>query len=68
LVCRDIPGTEFNCAQFAKIGHCLPLQRGIVRLSSWNVLDAILCVAQHVFKRRAACLSALATGNPATSG
>jgi transposase len=43
---------EITQAQFAQIEHCLPLQRGNVRLSNLNVLNAILYVAEHGCKWR----------------
>ena len=34
-------------AQYQRIAHCLPVQRGNVRLSNRQVLNAILYVAEH---------------------
>lgn len=39
-------------AQFKQIEHCLPRQRGNVRLTNLNVLNAILYVAEHGCKWR----------------
>lgn len=43
---------EITQAHFAQIEHHLPLRRGNVSLSNLNVLDAMLCVAEHGCKRR----------------
>ena len=43
---------EIMPAQFAQIEHCLPTQRGNVRLSNLDVLNAILYVAEHGCKWR----------------
>ncbi len=44
---------EIAPAQFAKIKHCLPLQRGNVSLSNLQVLNAVLYVAENGCKWRA---------------
>ena len=38
---------EITEAQCRKIEHCLPRQRGNVRLSNFQVLNAILYVAEN---------------------
>ena len=38
--------------QFARIEHCLPLQRGNVSMSSLQVINAMLYVAEHGCKWR----------------
>ena len=43
---------EITPAQFARIEHCLPTQRGNVSLSNLDVLNAILYVAEHGCKWR----------------
>jgi transposase len=43
---------EITTAQFAQIEDCLPKQRGNVRLSNLQVLNAILFVAEHGCKWR----------------
>jgi transposase len=43
---------ELTEAQFKKIEHCLPRQRGNVRMSNLQVLNAILYVAEHGCKWR----------------
>ena len=43
---------EITEAQFARITPCLPVQRGNVRLSNLQVLNAILYVAEHGCKWR----------------
>lgn len=43
---------EITEGQFARIEHCLPLQRGKVSLSDLSVLNAILYVAEHGCKWR----------------
>lgn len=43
---------EITSAQFTQIEHCLPTQRGNVRLSNLQVLNAILYVAEHGCKWR----------------
>jgi len=43
---------ELTEAQFAKIEHCLPRQRGNVSMSNLQVLNAILYVAEHGCKWR----------------
>lgn len=43
---------ELTAAQFALIEDCLPRQRGNVRLSNLQVLNAILYVAEHGCKWR----------------
>jgi transposase len=45
-------GMEITQAQYERIVHCLPLQRGNVSLSNLNVLNAILYVAEHGCKWR----------------
>jgi transposase len=43
---------EITAAQFAQIEHCLPRQRGNVRLSNLQVLNAVLYVAENGCKWR----------------
>jgi transposase len=43
---------EITEAQYQRIAHCLPVQRGNVRLSNRQVLNAILYVAEHGCKWR----------------
>lgn len=43
---------EITEAQYQRIAHCLPVQRGNVRLSNHQVLNAILYVAEHGCKWR----------------
>ena len=43
---------ELTEAQYARIASCLPVQRGNVRLSNLQVLNAILYVAEHGCKWR----------------
>ena len=43
---------EITAAQYQRIAHCLPVQRGNVRLSNHQVLNAILYVAEHGCKWR----------------
>lgn len=43
---------EITAEQFAKIEHCFPVQRGNVRLSNLQVVNAILYVAEHGCKWR----------------
>ena len=43
---------ELTEAQFQKIEHCLPRQRGNVSMSNLQVLNAILYVAEHGCKWR----------------
>jgi len=43
---------EITPTQYAQIEHCLPTQRGNVRLSNLDVLNAILYVAEHGCKWR----------------
>lgn len=43
---------ELTEAQYARIAACLPVQRGNVRLSNLQVLNAILYVAEHGCKWR----------------
>jgi len=43
---------EISEAQFQQIERCLPRQRGNVSLSSLQVLNAILYVAEHGCKWR----------------
>ncbi len=45
-------GMEITQAQYERIAHCLPLQRGNVSLSNPSVLNAILYVAEHGCKWR----------------
>ena len=45
-------GMEITQAQYERIVHCLPLQRGNVSLSNLSVLNAILYVAEHGCKWR----------------
>ncbi|BCT66975.1 hypothetical protein NNRS527_02376 [Nitrosospira sp. NRS527] len=47
-----LAGMEITQAQYERIVHCLPLQRGNVSLSNLNVLNAILYVAEHGCKWR----------------
>ena len=41
------PAMQLSQAQYEKIAHCLPVQRGNVRLSNLPVLNAILYVLEH---------------------
>ena len=43
---------EITPEQFAKIAHCLPVQRGNVSMTNLQVLNAILYVAEHGCKWR----------------
>ncbi len=43
---------QITAAQFSKIEHCLPLQRGNVSMTNLQVLNAILYVAEHGCKWR----------------
>src|ERR1051326_9224760 len=43
---------EISEAQFKRIEHCLPTQRGNVSLTNLQVLNAILYVAEHGCKWR----------------
>ena len=43
---------EITAAQYQRIAHCLPVQRGNVRLANHQVLNAILYVAEHGCKWR----------------
>jgi transposase len=43
---------ELTEAQFRKVEHCLPRQRGNVSMSNLQVLNAILYVAEHGCKWR----------------
>src|SRR5258708_31811390 len=43
---------EITPKQFARIEHCLPLQRGNVSLSNLQVINAMLYVAEHGCKWR----------------
>lgn len=43
---------EITEAQYQRIAQCLPVQRGNVRLSNQQVLNAILYVAEHGCKWR----------------
>ena len=43
---------EITEAQFKRIEHCLPTQRGNVSMSNLNLLNAILYVAEHGCKWR----------------
>ena len=43
---------EITEAHYQRIAHCLPVQRGNVRLSNRQVLNAILYVAEHGCKWR----------------
>jgi transposase len=43
---------EITQSQYEQIAHCLPVQRGNVRLSNLAVLNAILYVAEHGCKWR----------------
>src|SRR5690348_12820211 len=45
-------GMEITQAQYERIVHCLPIQRGNVSLSNLLVLNAILYVAEHGCKWR----------------
>lgn len=38
---------EITKTQYNQIEHCMRRQRSIVSLSNWQVLNAILCVADH---------------------
>jgi len=44
---------EISETQYQQIAHCLPVQRGNVRLSNLQVLNAILYVAEQGCKWRA---------------
>jgi transposase len=43
---------EITAAEFERIAHCLPRQRGNVSLSNLQVLNAILYIAEHGCKWR----------------
>ena len=43
---------EITTAQFDRIAHCLPRQRGNVSLSNLQVLNAVLYIAEHGCKWR----------------
>jgi transposase len=43
---------EITEAQYERIAHCMPVQRGNVSLSNLQVLNAILYVAEHGCKWR----------------
>lgn len=43
---------EITLEQFARIEHCLPLQRGNVSMSNLQVINAMLYVAEHGCKWR----------------
>ena len=43
---------QLSQAQYEKIAHCLPMQRGNVRSSNLQVLNAILYVLEHGCKWR----------------
>src|ERR1700751_3790553 len=43
---------ELTEAQYQRIGHCLPRQRGNVSLTNLQVLNAVLYVAEHGCKWR----------------
>ena len=43
---------EINRDQFERVKDCLPVQRGNVRLQNFDVLNAILYVAEHGCKWR----------------
>lgn len=43
---------EISAAQFEKVAHCLPRQRGNVSVTNLQVLNAILYVAEHGCKWR----------------
>ena len=43
---------QLTQVQYEKIAHCLPVQRGNVRLSNLQVLNAILYVLEHGCKWR----------------
>ncbi len=43
---------QITQSQFDQIAHCLPVQRGNVRLNNLTVLNAILYVAEHGCKWR----------------
>ena len=47
-----LQGMKITQAQYERIVHCLPLQRGNVSLSNLSVLNAILYVAEHGCKWR----------------
>lgn len=49
---RETSRMEITAKQFATIEHCLPRQRGNVRLPNLAVLNAILYVAEHGCKWR----------------
>ena len=59
---------ELTEAQYARIAPCLPVQRGNVRLSNLQVLNAILYVAEQGAASGGAYRSGSATGTPSTPG
>ena len=48
----DIAVMEIISEQFARIEHCLPMQRGNVSMTNLQVINAILYVAEHGCKWR----------------
>ena len=44
---------EITPEQFARIEHCLPVQRGNVSISNLQLVNSILCVAENGCKWRA---------------
>ena len=58
---------EITPAQYERIAPVLPVQRGNVKLSNLQVLNAILYVAEHGCKWRG-CRLVSATGIPSTPG
>ena len=46
------PAMQLTQAQYEKIAHCLPVQRGNVKLSNLEALNAMLYVVEHGCKWR----------------
>ena len=46
------PALQLTQAQHEKIAHCLPVQRGNVKMSNLQALNAMLCVIEHGCKWR----------------
>ena len=46
------PAMQLTQAQYEKIAHCLPVQRGNVKLSNLQALNAMLYVVEHGCKWR----------------
>lgn len=53
---------QLTQAQYEKLAHCLPVQRGNVTLSNLQMRNAILYVVGHCLPNGAACPSIRATG------